>query len=222
MLMQSVKAIGNLFLQQACPLCDRPSPHPLCNNCWQQLQRLPSPPPATATPDALPLLAWGIYQGQLKQVIAALKYENHPELAVPLGQALGKLWQQTPLPTRQPPLVVPIPMHPEKQRDRGFNQAELLAQAFCDQTGLKLLKHGLLRQRATAPQFGLGLQERQQNLVGAFALGQGWHNRHRRQPVLLLDDIYTTGTTVKAAALELRRHRISVCGVAAIAQTVLD
>ena len=218
----SVRAVSNLFLKQNCPLCDRATPAALCDNCWQQLQRCAHSSSAEPTAEALPVLAWGVYQGQLKQMIAALKYRNNPQLAVPLGQALGQRWQQWPLTTRRSPLVVPIPMHAAKQRERGFNQAELLAIAFCDQTGLRLVKHGLIRQRATAPQFGLGAEARQQNLSGAFAIGPAFQHRRPQQPVLLLDDIYTTGTTVKIAAAELRRSGISVCGVAAIAKATLD
>lgn len=222
MLKQSVRAVGNLFLKQVCPFCDRATPLALCDNCWQQLQRSAHPPATESSPEALPVLAWGAYQGQLKQAIAALKYHNNPQLAVPLGRALGQRWQQLPLTTRRTPLVVPIPMHAEKQRERGFNQAELLAIAFCDQTGLQLVKQGLTRQRSTVPQFGLGPEARQQNLAGAFALGKTFQQRRPQQPVLLLDDIYTTGTTVKVAAAELRRCGISVCGVAAIARATLD
>lgn len=165
-------------------------------------------------------MAWGPYEGALKRAIAALKYEQHSELAVPLGRALGKRWQQSPL-TQRSPLVVPIPMFVEKQRQRGYNQAELIAQAFCTQTGLPLVRHGLMRQRATAPQFGLGVQARQQNLSGAFTLGKAFQQRPCK-PVLLLDDIYTTGITVQVAASELRRCSISVCGVVTVARAWME
>jgi ComF family protein len=221
MLSQPIQAVSNLFLCQCCPLCDRATPKTICPSCWQHLQQGALDRPAQPTVNALPILAWGPYQGALKQAIAALKYHPHPQLAVPLGRALGTLWLRHPIATRQPPLVLPIPMHAAKQKQRGFNQAELLARAFCDATGLTLMKNGLVRQRATAPQYGLGVHERQQNLAGAFELGKAWQHR-RRQPVLLLDDIYTTGTTVQMAAMVLRRHGISVCGVAAIAQAILD
>jgi predicted amidophosphoribosyltransferase len=173
-------------------------------------------------PEALPVLSWGHYQGPLKRAIAALKYDHQPQLASPLGQALGQHWQHFPLPTRRPPLVVPIPLHPNKLKIRGFNQAELLAAAFCETTQLRLVPQGLMRQRETVPQFGLGLADRQQNLSGALALGPAFRHTSPQQPVLLCDDIYTTGTTVRTAAAELRRHGISVCGVVAIAQATLE
>ena len=221
MLTQSLKTVTNLFLQQSCPLCDRPAPAVLCPTCWGQIQRCASLQPVMAAAAALPVLAWGQYQGSLKQAIAALKYDGHPALADPLGRALGQCWQQSPL-TPRSPLVVPIPMFLEKQQQRGFNQAELIARAFCQQTGLPLIRQGLVRQRATAPQFGLGLQARQHNLAGAFTLGQAFQRQRPRQPVLLVDDIYTTGTTVQMAATELRRCGISVCGVATVARAVME
>jgi ComF family protein len=218
----SIKAIGNLFLQRACPLCDRSTADIICSACWQQLERQTHNRPMPPRAEHLPVIAWGIYQDPLKQAIAALKYSDHPQIAVPLGRALGQLWQRSPLPTRRSPVVIPIPMHHDKQRLRGFNQAELLAQAFCTQTGLKLAAQGLQRQRATVPQFGLGPTERQANVAGAFAVEPGLSDRLSAHPALLLDDIYTTGTTVAAAAQVLRRHRISVCGVVVIAQAMME
>jgi ComF family protein len=167
-------------------------------------------------------LAWGTYHHTLKRILAALKYERHQALAIPLGQALGQQWQRHPIHTRRPPLVVPIPLHGEKRRDRGFNQAALIAAAFCRQTGLPLLEHGLQRQRATLPQFGLGPEQRQQNLTAAFTLGTGWQRHSATQPVLLLDDIYTTGATVQSAAATLRGQGRSVCGVVVAARARLD
>jgi len=155
-------------------------------------------------------------------MIAALKYEGHSRLAEPLGQALAQSWLQSAISARapQPLLVVPIPMHPEKQQQRGFNQAELIARTFCQQTGLRQVK-GLSRQRNTAPQFGLSAVDRATNLADAFELGAFFSGRQplKSSPaVLLLDDIYTTGATAQAAAQTLRRHQISVYGILAIAK----
>jgi predicted amidophosphoribosyltransferase len=112
-------------------------------------------------------------------------------------------------------------MHPEKQQQRGFNQAELIATAFCRQTGLPQVK-GLNRRRNTAPQFGLSAIDRAANLANAFEIGAFFSGKNplkSRPTVLLLDDIYTTGATAQAAAQTLRRHQISVYGILAIAKT---
>ena len=221
MWMQSLQGITNLFLQPACPLCDRPAPQDFCPTCWHQLQSCFYYQPAVSAAEALPVLALGPYQHSLKQAIAALKYEACCHLATPLGRALGQRWQAFPIKTREPPLVVPIPLHPEKLKERGFNQAELLANIFCRYTGLRLVRQGLIRQRATAPQFGLGIEERQQNLARAFTVGPAFQHRPTTS-ILLLDDIYTTGTTVRTASAVLRQRGISVCGVVAIAKATLD
>ncbi len=222
MLKQSLRGFSDLFLQQVCPLCDRPTPQKVCPRCWRQLAECAAHKPPLRSNHGLSVLAWGSYQGALKQAIAALKYNGNPQLAEPLGYALAKQWQQTPIATGCPPIVLPIPLHAEKLKARGFNQAELLARPFCHQTGLKLESRGLIRHRATLPQFQLKVEERQHNLAGAFALGPAFQRRQPRQPVLLLDDIYTTGATVHTAATELRRHQVSVCGVVVIARSTFE
>jgi len=99
----------------------------------------------------------------------------------------------------------------------GFNQAELLARSFCQMTGLKLRSQGLERTRYTIRQFELSGKEREQNLAGAFQLGSDFRHRRPMRPVLILDDIYTTGATVGSATQTLRQEGIEVCGVIAIA-----
>jgi ComF family protein len=164
-------------------------------------------------------MAWGRYEGALKRAIAALKYNNAPQLARPLGQALAQVWLASPMAAVKSVTVVPIPMHSEKQKQRGFNQAELLAAAFCDRTGLPLQRHGLVRIRATEAQFTLASAQREQNLAGAFQVNSSLLQQRSVQKVLLLDDIYTTGATVRSAVEALQHHQIPVLGVAAIAKT---
>jgi ComF family protein len=218
---QAASALSQLWLSPRCPLCDRSPARPFCDSCWRQIQSCQTLTGPTRDAHALQVLSWGWYQRPLKGAIAALKYDGHRAIADPLGRALGDWWQQRPIPTRRPPWVVPIPLHGEKQRQRGFNQAALIAAAFCRQTGLLLQAQGLRRQRPTQPQFGLGMAERQQNLADAFVLGD-WSRPQRQRPILLLDDIYTTGTTAQAAAAVLRRAGWSVCGMVTVARAQSD
>jgi len=162
------------------------------------------------------LFAWGAYGGALKRVIAGLKYDNQPQLARPLGQWLAEAWLASTLSPLQL-TVVPIPLHPDKQKVRGYNQAALLAQSFCDVTRLSLRCRGLERSQSTEAQFGLSIAEREQNLAQAFCLGKDFLQRSPTQAVLLLDDIYTTGATARAALKTLRRSRIQVQGIVTLA-----
>lgn len=207
-----------LFLKYNCPLCDRPADVGLCEYCQRQLQRCQLATPSNWWQGELPVFVWGNYGGILKRAIAALKYDNQPQLARPLGHWLGKAWLNSPSATRVKKLtVVPIPLHSTKLQKRGYNQAQLIGESFCEVTGYKHQPLGLERIRETEAQFGLSAQVREQNLADAFTLGKCFHKNPPNSPVLLIDDIYTTGATIRSAAHILRKHRIAVYGVAAIA-----
>lgn len=212
------KSLLSLFLQPNCPLCGRPAQEVVCRYCHRQLTSDQIGDPTQFWRGNLPLFAWGTYGGKLKQSLAALKYENHPELGEFLGAHLAEAWLESRLPDRVKQLtVVPIPLHPKKLQQRGFNQAELIARGFCRLTGYSLHCRGLERVRETEAMFGLTPSEREKNLNHAFRVGKSWQRRHLNSPVLLLDDIYTTGTTAREAARALGDGGIAVWGVGAIA-----
>jgi ComF family protein len=222
--------LADLWLESPCPLCQRSTgqhftEQVLCLDCQRQLQRLQLPDSEQTWQPPLPVFAWGAYAGSLKRALTVLKYNHQPQLAQPLGDWLAQRWLtfsgREPFAKKQSLVVVPIPLHAEKQRQRGYNQAELLAQAFCRRTGLALNADGLIRQRATAAQFGLSASERTENLTDAFEIGTGLLNG-RASTVLLLDDIYTTGATARTAAATLRRQQISVYGIVTIARALFE
>jgi ComF family protein len=163
----------------------------------------------------LPLFAWGKYEGSVKQSIAKLKYDGHRSIGDIYGEWLAASWQKyTPLNIPTKLIVIPIPLHPEKLASRSFNQAELIARSFCQITGAKL-DLSLQRNRSTVAQFGLSKSARQENVAGAFTLVNS--SLQPGATVLLIDDIYTTGATVRSAAAVIRSIDINVCGVAVIA-----
>ena len=202
-------------------MCGRSAEDVCCRDCYSSLKQCARKNSQQfISQDKLPLLVWGNYGGKLKRAIALLKYENHPELAQPLGQWLGETWlksSQFRKHNQTKALVVPIPLHPNKMEERGFNQAELIAKSFCRYTGLKCQPQGLARVKETTAMFNLNLSQRQENLTDAFHLGDNFRRRLPSRPILLLDDIYTTGTTIKAAAQILQRQGIQVAGVLAVA-----
>jgi ComF family protein len=207
-----------LFLKSNCPLCDRPAEVKLCEYCQRQLQRCQLSHPSEFWKGELPVFVWGNYSGILKRAIAALKYDNQPQLAHPLGHWLAQAWLRSPAGNHSKKLtVIPIPLHSTKRQQRGYNQAELIAQSFCDITGYKHQPQGLERMRSTEAQFGLSAQAREQNLAEAFRVGKCLQKHSPHSPVLLVDDIYTTGATVRSAAQALQQQGILVYGVVAIA-----
>ena len=206
----------DLLLQAQCPLCQRTTTATFCQDCQRQVQQCQFSSADWFQQEQLPVFAWGRYSGTLRRTIAAFKYEKKPHLARPLAHWLALAWlEATPTTTFT---VVPIPMHPAKQQQRGFNQADLLAEHFCEHTRLPLQKQGLSRSRETTAQFQLSAGDREQNLSDAFSLGAAFRKCPPTTPVLLLDDIYTTGATARSAAQTLRRHGIRVQGLIVLAR----
>ncbi len=208
-----LKTLLNSFLESNCPLCERSNSNVLCNYCVKQLDKCQIPNPNSLWQNPLPVFAWGRYGGVLKRAIAAMKYDNHPEIASILGQLLGEAWLLNAPSPEHKPIVVPIPLHPHKQKQRGFNQAALIAKSFCETTGLKLKSKGLERVRETEAQHSLSSSDRSKNLATAFSVGRDLY-KPPLQPVLLLDDIYTTGATAKSAIQVLHESQITVLGIA--------
>jgi ComF family protein len=211
------KSLLSLFLQSNCPLCDRGSIDTICEDCRRRLLALRWDNPSQYWQGEIPLFVWGSYGGQLKRSIAACKYENHPEIAESLGFWLGEAWRNSCLWQQYPQLiVVPIPLHQNRLQQRGFNQAEIIARGFCQVTRYSLKKQGLRRIRDTEAMFSLKTAERSENLRRAFVVGKDFRQNLPQSPILLVDDIYTTGTTVREAAQTLRQHCLQVAGVASV------
>lgn len=179
-----------------------------------------APPPFTQA------VAYGTYETTLRELVHLLKYEGVTALAEPLGarlaDSLSSLRSFAGEPSREW-LVAPVPLARGKARDRGFNQALLLARAAVRHweraggTPRLLLRPDLLqRTRATESQFGLTPHQRRANLRGAFAVtaAAGLNGRS----VLLIDDIYTTGATARACSAVLRRAGASEVVVATLAR----
>lgn len=209
-----LKQLLSVFLESRCPFCQRTSPKTICEYCFNKLlsHQLKKRDRRSWWGD-LPVFAWGRYDGQLKQAIALMKYNNHPEIGIILGQLLGQAWLESNLVAAKKVSVIPIPLHRHKIKVRGFNQAEKIALGFCQLTGYSLDSQALIRVKETQAMFGLNPQERTKNLRGAFSLG-----KKPKYPVLLLDDIYTRGTTVKESAIVLRRKDIKVIGSVVVAK----
>ena len=141
--------------------------------------------------------SFGLYEETLRQLIHLFKYSKVETLAIPLGRMLAGA---APL-DEQIDLVLPMPMHWRKHWERGFNQAELLAQPVARRYGLKVGTN-LRRKRHTKAQAGLSESERQSNLQGALEVSKPRQISGKR--ILLVDDVFTTGATLRAAAAALK------------------
>ncbi|GFE70133.1 ComF family protein [Chroococcus sp. FPU101] len=209
-----LKSFLSLFLQQNCPLCERITEQKICQDCLKQIHSQQFKNTAQFWSDELPLFVWGNYEGKLKQAIAALKYERHAELGEMMGQWIAQAWLKSL--ARKQLILIPIPIHAQKLKERGFNQAELIAKGFSQVTGYPIQPQALIRSKETKAMYSLKPKEREENLKNAFKIGK---LNQSKTNVLLIDDIYTTGTTAKEAVKCLRSHHIPVIGIATLATT---
>ena len=190
----------DLALPSACVGCRREGP-PLCTECrvilqvrWNAEPGVPLGLPADIPPPLLQLEWCAPFSGVTRRALHALKYGGERRLAGPLGLAIAERWRRAGV---GGDILVPVPASPDRSRERGYDQAALLASAAARRLGLPVVP-ALERLRATTAQAALDQAARAANLRGAF--------RHRAGQVVagrwvvLVDDVVTTGATLGACA----------------------
>ena len=223
----------SLFLPADCKICGK-ALEPLnfshiCENCWDRVKLLKMPhcsrcakpfPASLASLEVPSLLCTEcsqdsspfkktfvptLYEGVMKGAIHLLKYRRKKGIMKQLEKILKVYFFQTDFPFSKFDLVVPIPLHRKKLKERGFNQAELLARVIATHFGLKLVKNNLQRVKATKSQTSLNKKKRIENIKGAFQFRN--KGKFQAKKILLVDDVYTTGTTVREAARVLKKAK---------------
>ena len=210
----------------------RPTRGPLCDACWDALPRHRGPlcgcglplPEALAGPcgrcrRALsPLLrgySLGPYHGSLRLLLHELKYRGRRRIADRLAELICAD------PAARPVLAscavfVPVPLHPRRLAERGFNQSELLAAAIAKRAGVSLHTRALVRRKDTPPQTGLSAAQRRRNVAGAFAVRE--RPRVHQSRIMLVDDVLTTGATARACADALRAAGAACVDIVTVAR----
>ncbi len=212
----AVECFLDLLFPPRCAGCKK-SGYVLCSACYTSI-RLVSPPFCKYCHTSVaignickkcanhPLRFNGLrvvsaYQEPLCSYIHALKYHGNKRLAQPLGSLLAQTYRRTGLVAD---IIVPVPLHTQRLQQRGYNQAQLLAEVCSAQLGLPLRVSLLYRIRATASQVLLPPSERLQNVAGAFVLNTNYNLKEvSNSNILLIDDVCTTGATLEACAAPL-------------------
>lgn len=158
-----------------------------------------------------------VFEGSLRRAIHHLKFEGRREAGPVLGGLLADFVRRTPA-LRRPDLVVAVPLHPTRLRERGFNHATLLAAPVAEAVGAPLAESVLERIVATRPQTELTRAERRANVRGAFRVPPQTAAGKCGQTVLLVDDVLTSGATVGECARVLRSAGLGAVYVATLAR----
>ncbi len=181
-----------------------------CDRCQAQLDAEPISPRTRRLPPLNALAATATHGGILQHSIHALKYADARALAVPLGDRLAVSYR---LLGWTLDMIIPVPLHTTRLRERGYNQSQLIGERMAQSLSLPCFPSALTRVRSTASQVGLSRSERQQNLHDAFHADPRLISGQR---ILLIDDVQTTGATLQEAAHAL----FNVGAVAVYALTV--
>jgi len=224
-------AILNLLFPLACILCNAPVQErcwgPVCPSCWNRMKPL-EPPYCPRCGMPAPFIEGPcgacrrqehafdfarsalIFNDPLREVIHHLKYSDRVSLARPLGSLLCGCLEREAF---QSHVVIPVPLHRKRERSRGYNQAGLIAESLA-KLNRKIDTATLYRRKNTPSQTGLSRSQRTLNLSGAFGV-------RGRVPecVLVVDDVFTTGSTLHEVAKTLKRNgadRVEVLTVARV------
>lgn len=233
-------ALLDILFPPRCHCCKSSTPpgaiH-ICSDCQKKMEPLLSPLcPACGVPfetgggidhfcsscalDHPPFVAARapfIYDGPIKQMIHHFKYERKTALRRPLALLVARHLEDFAA-EAAPDLVIPVPLHLKRLRQRGYNQAVLLGETVARQWRIPLCRTNLQRIRWTEPQIELPAAERLRNVKGAFAVADP--SRLQGKTVLLIDDVFTTGATVAECSRTLRRAGATGVFVVTVARAV--
>ena len=219
MIRTTLKGLADLFLPNLCVLCEAQlgvGAEYVCDSCWGKL----TPFPERTTTPLRPLrgvldhlwIGWE-YEARVRRIVHLMKFEGRPELARKLVEEWLRIIVH-PKGLQDFDLLLPVPIHPARRRERGFNQSELLARELGSILNLPVAEGDALRVINTPSQTLLDRAERWHSVAEAFRLRP--MQSFQRRKVLVVDDLATSGATLHALATLLRR-----CDAAAVGGAVL-
>ena len=201
------KGLLNLIYPCVCEICKtkiQPEAkyNSLCQNCLNQIRLIK--PVVSLKRHNIEVWAICVYEGVAKDCIHLFKYNARLNLADPLGRLMSDFINNE-LSDKRFDTIIPVPLHSIRLRERGFNQAEILAKRIAKHTNHPVCTDALKRIKPTKTQTGLSKTKRFTNLSGAFKITK--EDSIREKKILLIDDVFTTGSTINEAAKTLLRAK---------------
>lgn len=208
LLARALDVVGEVLAPDACAACDEPAPRRgFCAACEAAVERGP-------LTDEFPFtIAAFQYGGAVSRAIARAKYTDRPDLPRVLGAEAARVLARELASFPPGAVLVPVPLHARRLTERGYDQAARIAAAIARATGLRLLTRALSREADTATQAALDRGARARNVEGAFAARAAIAGRR----VVLVDDVRTTGATLRACAAAVDEVGAEVVGCVVVA-----
>ncbi len=195
----------DLLLPPTCPGCGREGPA-VCDMCLAHMGRRVDEPPGvpvglqSSQPRGIVQLEWcASFNGPARASVHALKYDGELRLVAPLAELMAARWRRASV---GGDFLVPVPVHAERRRQRGFDQAELLARGVGERLGLRVVG-ALERAARTTAQHQLGRGARQSNVSQAFGVAPRHTKEISGRWLVLVDDVVTSGATLAGCARAL-------------------
>jgi ComF family protein len=208
-----------LFYPRTCKVCSKPvatyRTGPACDQCWAETEIFTEQTFSYQDPGMIyTVYSIGKYELALRATVLELKHE--PYVPTRLSDLMFETWQRKPLNTST--LIIPVPLHPERYRKRGFNQSYILAQALSKRTKVPVETSSLIRTVHTDKyRTGMDTKSRKESVINAFKV------QHPRiiegENILLIDDVFTTGATVSACASVLKESGAQEIFILTVART---
>lgn len=198
-----LKKLLDFIYENKCYFCHSSKENSIfCSKCYNSVDFFINKPFKKI--NGVELYAVTYYKDITQKLIRAVKYHNKKDLAYYQAKLMYEYWQTLNI-SSENFLVMPVPMFYSKARKRKYNHMDLVCEEFCKLSGYDYDLKSLIRTRETAPQYKLSSKEREKNLKNAFAITK----THLKQPILLIDDISTTGTTIKEILKVFEENGIS-------------
>ncbi len=210
----SLQTAWNLIYPYVCIHCQRVDSM-LCSQC---IANILTASDAVPVPDIDDFAVVGQHTGPLRSAIHALKYEGKEYLKYPLGMLLAEQLQQR---NWSFSMIIPVPLHLSRQKERGYNQANSIAEALSlHLEGPTVVTDALHRTRNTESQVGKSASDRRENVSDAFVVESRYQDLLSNSNILLIDDVCTTGSTLQASAEVLRAAGVQSVFAATISRAV--
>lgn len=226
----------NILFPVSCRICRKPSTDhrttPICSECWEEVLQYKGPaclkcgvPLSSSLPstcggclkDEPPFdhaRSFGLHNSTLKEAVNLLKFHGIKRLSKPLSEKINGMA----LPHVD--LLLPVPLHEKRIRQREFNQSALIGKHVAKHLGVPMIVNSLIRKRNTIPQVGLSAKERRKNIRNAFSVNKAGLIKGRR--VMLVDDVFTTGATARECSKVLNKAGAKEVYVITLTHGVLD